>query len=393
MKSGYSGWLYLRYRSQANLLLIIEKEQKLGFIKQKQGLNQSTKRKKSGFFNKKSVFGFLLAVFFITVPVCASAGTFSFLKELFEKTTIVFQREEFNSQNMALLQAAVNANPNPSKGGGGIVIAYGNALLPESGPQGASVDNTIDLSGPKSDQISVYVVREGDSLSQIAKMFGVSTKTIMWANDIGSKGIIRPGETLTILPVSGIQHTVVKGDTIASIAKKYEGDAKNVMEMNGFEDGHILAVGDEIIIPGGEMSIEPTSVQQRSYAASVSAPTKSYSGYYIRPVSGGVKTQGIHGYNAVDIASSYGTPIVASASGEVILSKYAAGNPWFGGYGNYIVVEHSNGTQTVYAHLSSNLVKRGWKVVQGQVIGYMGSTGRSTGTHLHFEIRGAVNPF
>ena len=91
--------------------------------------------------------------------------------------------------------------------------------------------------------------------------------------------------------------------------------------------------------------------------------------------------------------STYGTPILASASGEVILSKYAEGNPWFGGYGNYIVVEHNNDTQTVYAHLSSNLVKRGWNIVQGQVIGYMGSTGRSTGPHLHFEIRGAVNPF
>ena len=334
-----------------------------------------------------------VTLFLFALPICASAGVFSFIKDVFERNTIVFQKEEFNSQNMALLQAAVNTNPNPSKGGGGIVIAYGNALLPESGPQGASADTAVELSGPKSDQISVYVVREDDSLSQIANMFGVSVKTIMWTNDIGSKGIIRPGETLTILPVSGVQHSVVKGETLVGIAKKYDGDVKEIMEMNGFEDGYILAVGGKIIIPGGEMSIEPTTVQQRSYAASVSAPTKSYSGYYIRPLVGGVKTQGIHGYNAVDIASTYGTPILASASGKVILSKYAAGNPWFGGYGNYIVIEHDNSTQTVYAHLSDNLVKRGWNVVQGQVIGYMGSTGRSTGDHLHFEIRNAVNPF
>ncbi len=293
---------------------------------------------------------------------------------------------------MALLQAAVNTNPNPSKGGGGIVITD-DALLPESGPQSASSEFTESVVGPKSDQISVYVVREGDSLSQIANMFGVSVKTIMWANDIGSKEIIRPRETLTILPVSGVQHTVAKGDTLAGIAKKYDGDIKKIMDMNGFEEGHVLAVGDKIIIPGGEMSIEPTTVQQHLYAKTISTPTRSYSGYYIRPLVGGIKTQGIHGYNAVDIASTYGTPILASASGEVILSKYAEGNPWFGGYGNYIVIQHDNGTKTVYAHLSKNLVKRGWKVVQGQVIGYMGSTGHSTGTHLHFEIRGAVNPF
>ncbi len=376
--------------SGLKLRLIIINEQDPDSI-QKQELNRRTKWRRSGFLNKKPVLAFI-TLFLFALPVCASAGIFSFIKDVFEQTTIVFQKEEFNSQNMALLQAAVNTNPNPSKGGGGIIIAN-NALLPESGPQSASSEFAEVIVGPKSDQISVYVVREGDSLSQIATMFGVSVKTIMWANDIGSKGIIRPGEALTILPVSGVQHVVAKGDTLAGIAKKYDGEIEEIMEMNGFEEGHVLAVDDKVIIPGGEMSIEPTTVQQRTYAKTISAPTRSYSGYYIRPLVGGIKTQGIHGYNAVDVASTHGTPILASASGEVILSKYAAGNPWFGGYGNYIVVQHDNGTKTVYAHLSSNLVKRGWKVVQGQVIGYMGSTGRSTGTHLHFEIRGAVNPF
>lgn len=329
----------------------------------------------------------------------------SFTKGFFTRTTIAFQKEEPNSQNMALLQAAVNVNPSPSKGGGGIVIANGDALLPESGPQQNSSSDIAmtGFSGSKSEQISVYVVREGDSLSQIAKMFGVSTKTIIWANDLGAKGVIVPGETLVILPVTGIQHVVGKGDTLASIAKKYEGDVEEIMEMNGFEEGHALAVNDKVIIPGGEMLIEPVVEKQSSYVKTIAkvitttknvlSSTPSVSGYYMRPIVGGVKTQGIHGYNAVDLASSPGTPILASASGEVILSKYEDGNPWFGGYGNYIVIEHNNGTQTLYAHLSDNLVKRGWKVVQGQVIGYMGSTGRSTGTHLHFEIRGATNPF
>jgi len=296
---------------------------------------------------------------------------------------------------MPLLCAAVHLNPNPSKGGGDITIAYETALLPEIGPQNALVNinsNNIDNTELKSDQISIYVVREGDSLSQIAKMFGVSIKTIIWANDIGQGGIIRPGEQLTILPVSGIRHLVKKGDTLSSLAKKYNSDIDEILEMNGFETNHILSIGSSLIIPGGEM-IEPTITQSRAYNKNINNNARSYVGYYIHPVVDGTKTQGIHGYNAIDISASYGTPITASASGEVILSKFASGDPWFGGYGNYIVVQHDNDTQTVYAHLSQNLVKRGWEVVQGQVIGYMGSTGKSTGNHLHFEIRGAVNPF
>ena len=343
-----------------------------------------------GFLFKKPVLALVPLLFFISLFTYTCAEALSFLGGVFEKTTTVFQKEEYNSQNMELLQAAINTDPNPSKGGGGITIVELNALLPEQGFRGTG---GIEVLGPKSDQISVYVVRSGDSVSQIAKMFGVSVKTIMWANDLNSKGAIQPGQTLVVLPVTGVRHSVQKNETLASIAKKYDADIEEIMDFNGFEKDHILVVDDTIIVPGGEMQIEaPTSVA-RAYVVAPTGSTQQV-GYYIRPVSGGVKTQGIHGYNAVDIASAYGTPILASANGEVILSKYATGNPWFGGYGNYIVIQHSNGAQTVYAHLSDNLVKRGWKVVQGQVIGYMGSTGRSTGTHIHFEIRNDIrNPF
>ncbi|MCK5027036.1 MAG: M23 family metallopeptidase [Candidatus Pacebacteria bacterium] len=353
-------------------------------------LDQATKMKKKGFLYKKPVLVFASLIFLISPLVYAHAGIFSFLGDIFEKTTTVFQKEEYNSQNIVLLQAAINTDPNPSKGGGGITIVEASALLPEQGLRGTG---GIEVLGPKSDQISVYVVRPGDSVSQIAKMFGVSAKTIIWANDLNNEGIIQPDQTLVILPVSGVRHIVQKGETVASIAKKYDADTEEVMDFNGFEKNHILAVDDTVIVPGGEMQIEaPTSVA-RAYVVAPAGSTQQV-GYYIRPVNGGVKTQGIHGYNAVDIAASHGTPILASANGEVILSKYAEGNPWFGGYGNYVVIQHSNGAQTVYAHLSNNLVKRGWKVVQGQIIGYMGSTGRSTGTHLHFEIRNDIrNPF
>jgi murein DD-endopeptidase MepM/ murein hydrolase activator NlpD len=113
-------------------------------------------------------------------------------------------------------------------------------------------------------------------------------------------------------------------------------------------------------------------------------------GYYIRPLAGGVKTQCLHGYNAVDLGTPTGTSVMAAASGTVIVARPSGYN---GGYGEYIVIQHPNGTQTVYGHLSKLYVTDGAHVSQGQTIALSGNTGNSTGPHLHFEVRGAANPF
>jgi len=155
---------------------------------------------------------------------------------------------------------------------------------------------------------------------------------------------------------------------------------------NHLDSADDISEGDELIIPGGEAAT-PKAV---AYAEPVSTSGNVSSGGLLHTVPGAIRTQGIHGYNAVDLAAAYGTPIRAAAAGEVIVSK---GSGWNGGYGNYIVIKHGNGTQTLYAHLSSNAVGAGAWVSAGQTIGAMGSTGRSTGTHLHFEVRGARNPF
>jgi len=341
------------------------------------------------FMTKKLSFVVSLFVIFMIPVSAAYAGIFSFLGGIFDKYSTVSYVAEVNSQNVALLQAAVNSDPNPAKGGGDITIVDGEALLPGSGPLGTIAD--VNDAGSSKDQISVYVVREGDSLSQIAEMFNVSVNTIIWANDIGRAGLIRQGQTLEILPVTGVEYTIKSGDTVKSIATKYKGDIEEILIFNGIEDGAVLSVGDTIVVPGGQMEAPASSAGYSVIVKGTSGP--SYDGYYLRPVEGGRRSQGLHGYNGIDIAASVGTPILAAASGEVVISRYSAGNPWFGGYGNYIVVEHGNGTQTLYAHLSGNIVNRGWRVVKGQVIGYMGSTGRSTGSHLHFEVRGAKNPF
>lgn len=324
---------------------------------------------------------------FVAIPVLiAHASVFSFVTELFDTkaNAQVLPSSSLNSQTAPLLYAALNVDPNPSKGGGDIVIVSGSALLSESGPSGTEADIKNRL---PSDQISIYVVREGDSLSQIAEMFNVTTNTIIWANDISRGSLIREGQTLIILPISGVRHTVLKGDTLKSIAKKYKGDLEEILQYNGLTEDAVLSVGDVVVIPDGEVA---APVYAPSYSSKPTGSSPTYSGYYIRPINGGLKTQGIHGYNGVDLATSYGAPILASASGQVIVSK---GYGWNGGYGLYVVIRHDNGTQTLYAHNSRNVVYQGEYVVQGQVIGYVGSSGRSTGAHVHFEIRGARNPF
>ncbi|MBU1558102.1 M23 family metallopeptidase [Patescibacteria group bacterium] len=339
-------------------------------------------------FRNLVIFRLIFALIFMSIPFSAQANVLSFVTDFF-KDNVIEKTENINSQNMALLQATLNSDLNLAKGGGEITIVGDIALLPETGPSGSMADIKDQSAG---DKISVYVVREGDSLSQIAKMFNVSTNTIIWANDL-HKSLIKEGQTLVILPISGVQHEVIKGETLASITKKYKGNLDEILNFNNLSEKTKLTVGDIVIIPDGEVGSYSFGAQSVSKIVN-SNPYRggdgpTYGDYYIRPVNG-IKSQGLHGYNAVDIAAPIGTPIFASASGQVIISK---GGGWNGGYGNYIVIKHNNGTQTLYSHASENIVYVGQSVIQGQVIGYVGSTGKSTGPHVHFEVRGAKNPF
>ena len=324
----------------------------------------------------------LVACVMTVAPLSARAFSFgdlrSFLGKKAEGSTA--SRTE-TVQSMTLLEAS--AGPIPARGGGGVTILDDSAVVAEEGPAGT----IADIEKPKNATISLYVVREGDTLSEVAEMFGVSVNTILWANDLPRATAIKKGDTLTILPVSGLKHIVKSGETLASIAKKYQGDAGEIVQFNGLAEG-ALAVGSEIIIPNGEIAAPPAPARKASSPSTTSSP--SYAGYYMRPTDG-VRSQGIHGYNGVDIAAPVGTPVVASASGDVIVAREGG---WNGGYGSYVVIRHANGTQTLYAHASAVLVGVGQYVNQGEAIARVGNSGRSTGAHLHFEIRGGPrNPF
>lgn len=324
-------------------------------------------------------FVFSMATF-IPSPALAG-GLSSFLGLVRTETRAAAPESDRSITSMALLRAAVAPDGSLGTGGGDVTIIEESMLQSESGPLGPQAD-AADWSTPN--EISVYVVRKGDSLSVIAKMFGVSVSTIVWANDI-KRGIIHEGDTLVVLPISGVLHTVKKGDTLETIAKKYKADRTEIIEFNGLDGDAPLTVGSEITIPDGELATAPTPTAP--VRSGSSGP--SYPGYYMRPVDG-PRTQGLHGYNGIDLGAPAGTPIRAAASGDVIISKSSG---WNGGYGLYVVIRHDNGTQTLYAHDSVNLVTVGEHVVKGQIIGRVGSTGKSTGPHLHFEVRGARNPF
>lgn len=311
----------------------------------------------------------------------AYAGLFSFVGSLFEGSSAIAKTVSFtqaqNLQTIALLQAPANIDPNLSTIADIVPVNNDDVLVADLVGANAAPDNNFNT------QISTYVVRDGDTISSVSKMFNVSTNTVLWANNLNGRSILKVGQTLTILPVTGISYTVKKGDTIKGIASKYDADISDILNYNDLTLSSPLAIGDSILIPDVELSAGEIAQSQ------VLATNRVISGF-IKPVVGGRRTQGIHGHNGVDIAAPIGTPIVASASGTVIISRTGG---WNGGYGNYVVISHPNGTQTLYGHTKENLVKVGERVSQGERIALMGSTGKSTGSHVHFEIRGAKNPF
>lgn len=326
----------------------------------------------------------------MAVPLSVHAGVFSALFDRATESEVLLEAARAERAlpsgpaDVALLAAELNPNPRGGRGGGDVLVD-GGALV-SSGPVGEDV---IASAKSQSGEIRVYTVKPGDTLSQIAEMFDVTANTIRWANDLGGASI-QPGDSLVILPIVGVRHVVKSGDTIGSIAKKYDGNAEEILSYNQLADASGLTVGDTLIIPGGAVHQAPAALPTRSRDSAPAPSTSGGGGYFAHPAPGALRTQGLHGYNAVDLAAGHGSPIRAAAAGEVIVSKSSG---WNGGYGQYIVVRHPNGTQTLYAHLSGNYVGVGAYVAQGETIAAMGSTGRSTGTHLHFEVRGSRNPF
>jgi len=234
-----------------------------------------------------------------------------------------------------------------------------------------------------------YVVESGDTLSSIATKFDISLETILWANDLTSRSIIKIGQKLIISPVSGVIYHVKNGDTLGEIAETYEGEIEEIIIINELSGAGDIFIGDILIIPDGEMPPPP----QETHYVTPQVPLGSSS--FFCPNSDCKISQWLHWYNAIDFVGRCGDPIYAAAGGTVQKVKYG----WNGGAGNYVRILHNNGVVTGYGHISNTLVTVGQRVSQGEMIALIGGrpgtsgAGISTGCHVHFSVHSARNPF
>lgn len=270
-----------------------------------------------------------------------------------------------------------------------------NSDTTTTGIGGSLVKTNIIQDAQETNTVQKYVVEGGDTVSSIAEQFGVSTQTVLWSNNLTSSSTIKPGQTITILPVSGVSHTVVSGDTVASIASKYSAKQEDIISFNNLLSSDDLPIGMQVVVPGGKQPapvVVPTpSRSGGSYipsnngyvppsanpsGAKLQWPTtaKSITCYYSYCYGGRLHT-------GIDIDGHTGDPIWAAESGYIKSIQYGTT-----GYGINILVQHDNGIVTRYAHLSKVYVSQGQRVSRGQTIAAEGNTGFSSGDHLHFEV-------
>lgn len=275
-----------------------------------------------------------------------------------------------------------------------------------------AMNATLNTSIPKDREqrgTEVYIVMNGDTLSAIATKFGVSVATIKWANNLTSD-LVKPGQELEVPLSDGVLVTIKKGDTLASLAKKYAGNEQAIADFNFLDYPFALVVGQEIFVPDGRMPDPPKPVYASAPKTYISG-SKTPSGYssYVDPnvgkflgwpVAGNTAkiSQNFKGslHKGVDIADSHLPNILAASGGTVIFAGCSGYCPPLGstyggsGYAWAIQIDHGNGYSTWYAHLKNIYVRTGQSVTKGQSIGQMGSTGRSTGPHTHFELRRGI---
>lgn len=292
------------------------------------------------------------------------------------------------------------------------VEAASGTALATLAPGGHDGPLTYDLSGVASadavapaddtgeDRIVIakptkYTVEPGDTISGIAERFGISVNTVLWANNLTARSLIRVGQELIILPVTGVTHTVRKGETLSAIAKKYGTDVDKILAANRVSSPEQIRIGETLVIPDGKPPAPPPAparqvtptrlgdVRDVFRPPSEAPPSRTYDGVeLVWPTN----QKRINQYfkwrhQGLDINGTLQDPTYAADAGIVTFAGWNKS-----GYGNMILIDHGNGMVTRYAHHSKLFVKAGDQVAKGQSIGMVGSTGRSTGPHLHYEI-------
>lgn len=239
------------------------------------------------------------------------------------------------------------------------------------------------ISDKPRDRVIDYLVQSGDTVSGVAQKFGISADTIRWANNLDKQDRLKPGQTIKILPVAGIAHTVRPGDNIYAIARRYSAEPQAIVDFpfNIFTNDETfeLAVGQIIIVPDGVPPKEaPPAVARRR---TPDAGTVVASGVFVWPASGELSQRFVWYHRGLDIANKNSPDVLAADGGTIVFAGCSGG-----GYGCHVIIDHGNGYTTLYGHFSQVYVNEGQRVARGNPIGRMGSSGRSTGVHLHFEV-------
>lgn len=304
----------------------------------------------------------------------SGSGSFSFKRDIFD-----------NSQYLFPDQGRIVADIELSIAESAVLLPLAPAFLIEGKVLGAAgIEGVIEAGQSGQKEIIKYVVEKGDTLSSIADQFGISLETLFWANNLGERSVLKVGQELSILPVSGVLHIVRQNETISEIAQVYQAKASDIVDFNELGQEATIYAGDILVVPGGK---EPkVAVQYQQVPLSQS--------YFICPIPSPCRiTQGLHWYNAIDFSNAKcGEPVFAAAGGVVQRIGYTALG------GNYVRILHPNDVITYYGHLSKTAVSPGEKVYQGQIVGYIGYSGVTvpagpSGCHLHFDVRFAENPF
>lgn len=264
----------------------------------------------------------------------------------------------------------------------GVILADSALLQPTILPG-------VEIGGRRSEIIK-YAVQVGDTLGSLAQKFQISVETILVENKISANTILRPSDVLSILPVSGLSHKVKKGETLKKIASLYKADPQRIVDFN-LLTGEEVSAGEVLVIPEGRRPPAPAPVYRPTVVGRPAGAKVSGGGMLWPTVTRRITQYFGWRHLGIDIALPTGNPIYAADSGTVEVSGWNRG-----GFGYQVVVNHGNNIKTRYAHASRLFVVPGEKVNKGDVIGLVGSTGRSTGPHIHFEVMVGgvrVNPF
>jgi murein DD-endopeptidase MepM/ murein hydrolase activator NlpD len=301
----------------------------------------------------------------------------------------------FESQIDAAVELEVTPSPTPAGDTGWYASSELDTISREPDPHTSFPERARA-------QVVTYTIRQDDNIFNIAAQFGLEPQTIVWSNREtiqDAPWLIQPGMELFILPVDGVYHTVRAGETVESIADEYDADPDALYnDWNALEEGQRLREGMLLVVPDGQGEEVTWKPPEPSYASSSSQYSYGVcqgtsftgpgaNGWFVLP-TGSTRVSGWYFHDprnpthiGLDYACDSGDPIYAADNGVVTISG------WNGGYGNMVQISHGNGYVTRYGHFSQLAVGCGQPVYQGDLLGYCGTTGWSTGPHLHFEIR------